>query len=383
MAGQGSSGSIENAGELEKGNVEKKDAWVKAADGPKERADAVALVAESMGITAPVAPAAAAPVAPAAAAPVAPAPPAPPAAPAAQPAPGASAAAVQEFIDALIGEGDKPETLKIPANARIPMPVNGKIEYITAGELRKRGMLEADYTAGKQELSDNRRELEEHAARLIADRARLEAREKYIADERKRLQDAQKSPEAWERYQNHLRMLADDPEYAKVFEDALHGRELDAENQASEAARHREMVGEGVAQSATWMLEMAADPQFAHVDLDRVREIFAGQLESGKATLDRSHVERIFRAEADQAQRAVGPLQEQIAKLTDQVNALQGQTVAAVAHNRQTQHAIERAAAPPVTTGLPAAPAPADRKVKPFTPRELPEVNREWANRRD
>jgi len=211
----------------------------------------------------------------------------------------------------------------------------------------------------------------------------MQAREKWIADERKRLAEAQKSPEAWERYQNHLRLLAEDPEYAKTFDDALAGREMAAEQEAEAAARHRELVGSGVAQAATWMLELAAQPAFAGVDLDRVRELYAHDLETGRATLDRAYIERIFQTEADQAHRAVAPLEARIAELSAQVQALQGQTDAAAAHNRTTQHALERGKAPPVTTGLPAAPAPADRKVKPFTPRELPDINREWAARRD
>lgn len=377
MAGDGSASSIENAAELERGNKEKHNAWVQGANGPAEHA--AALEALRGAEAPPAAPAAAPPAPPAApAAPAAAAPPAPPVAP----APGASAAAVVEFIDALIDEAGT-QKLQIPATARIPLEVNGEIQYVTAAELRKRGMLEADYRLKTEEVGNARRELEEHAGRLIADRARMEAREQWIADERKRLQEAQKSPEAWERYQNHLRLLQDDPEYAKTFDDALKGREMAAEDAAEAAARHRELVGEGIAAAATWMLELAAQPAYAHVDLDRVRELYARDLETGKATLDRGYVERIFQAEADQAHRAVGPLEARIAELSAQVAALQGQTDAAAAHNRTTQHAIDRGAAPPVNTGLPAAPGPADRKVRPFTPRELPEVNREWAARRD
>lgn len=374
MAGEGSASSIENAAELERGNKEKQDAWVHTADAAPPP-------------TPPAPPPPPAPEPPPAA--PAPEPPAPPAHPGGiPPAPGAApgaapAAAVADFIDALIDEAGT-QTLKIPATARIPLEVQGKIEYVTAAELRTRGMLEADYRLKTTEVAEARRELEEHAGRLIADRARMTAREQWIADERKRLQDAQKSPEAWERYQNHLRLLQEDPEYAKVFDDALMGRERAAEDVASEAAAHREQVGQGIANAATWMLELAGQPAYKDVDLDRVREVYAQQLEAGKVGLDRGAVERIFQAEADQAHRAVAPLEARIAELSAQVKALQGQTDAAAAHNRTTQHAIDRAAgAPPVNTGLPAAPGPADRKVKPFTPRELPDVNREWANRRD
>jgi len=273
--------------------------------------------------------------------------------------------------------------LRIPTTARVPLVVDGQTVYRTASELREGGMREADYTNSQKRLAAERRELEEHAGRLIADRARLEAHELWITEERTRLREAQKSPEAWERYQAHLGRLAEDPDYAKVFDDALTGRERAAEDVATAAARHREDVGEGIAMAATWMLELAQEPAYKDIDLDRVRERYAQDLEAGKATLDRGAVEAIFKAEADQVLRTVGPLQQQIAELRDQVTALQGRTVEAAAHNKTTQHAIERAAAPPVNTGMPAAPGPADRKVKPFTPRELPDVNREWNARRD
>src|SRR5882762_2066680 len=138
MAGDGSAASIENAAELERGNAEKKDNWVKAADGVKEHADALKSVAVELGletsppVVAPAKPAVpaapVAPVAPAAAAPLAPAAP-------------ATTAQVLEFIDALVDEAGK-EVLRIPANARIPLTVDGQIVYRTAAELRKGGMLE-------------------------------------------------------------------------------------------------------------------------------------------------------------------------------------------------------------------------------------------------
>src|SRR5882762_6134431 len=93
MAGDGSAASIENAAELERGNAEKKDNWVKAADGVKEHADALKSVAAELGLeTSPPVVAPAKPVAPAA--PVAPAPAA--AAPVAAAAP-ATTAQVLEF----------------------------------------------------------------------------------------------------------------------------------------------------------------------------------------------------------------------------------------------------------------------------------------------
>lgn len=292
-----------------------------------------------------------------------------------------------EFIEALIreAEGDTPaEVLKIPANARIPHKVNGEIVYRPAKEALTSSMREQDHIQKTQATAQARRELEQHANRLIADRARMEAREKWIVEERGRLFEAQKSPEAWDRYQNHMRQLAEDPTYAKTFDDALEGRARAAEDAANEAARHQQSVGDGVAAAAEWILAVGEEPAFRNVDLDRVRMVYAAQLENGQAGLDQAAVRRIFETEAQYLSQSLTPLQTEVAELKAQVARLTaGSTDPNAAHNRQTQHALGRAKTPPVATGSPPAPVAPSRKVQPFTPRDLPEVNAEWNRRRD
>ncbi len=308
----------------------------------------------------------------------------PPATPPA-PAPAAPPPTVEEFIEALIAEaqGDTPaQVLKIPKSARIPHKVGGEIVYRPAGEALTSSMLETDYHGKTTELAEARRELEQHAAQLIADRARMEAREQWIKEERQRLRDAQKSPEAWERYQNHLRLMAEDPEYAKTFDDALDSRERKAEDAAAEAAAHQDAVRQGVAQAAAWIDEAARDPKYQYVDRERVTDIYAALLEKGQAGLDQGTVKAIFDREAQYLSSSLTPLQRELADLRAQVQRLT-QTDPASVHNSTTQHALARAQVPPVVTGAPAAPAPTPRKVAPFTPAELPERNAEWARRRD
>jgi hypothetical protein len=322
----------------------------------------------------------------------APAPPAPepgppaPDTPTPAPAPAPEAPPpVEDFIEALIREaaGDQPaEILKIPVTAKLPLKVQGEMQYQPLQEVLGGGMRLEDYKAKTREVAEARRELEQHAAQLIADRARMEAREQWVKDERARLREAQTNPEKWEAYQNHLRLLAEDPTYAKTHEEALAGRERAAEDAAEDAARHQQRVQQGVAQAAQWILEVGAEPAFANVDLDRVRTIYAEQLERGQAGLDPAAVRAIFTGEAHYLSTSLGPVQQEVAALRAQVAQLQGATSAA-AHNRATQHAIDRAKAPPVTTGQPAAPSAPDRKVRPFTPREWVDINREWNSRRD
>jgi hypothetical protein len=315
-------------------------------------------------------------------------PPAPapaPEVPPGEPAESAPAPTAEEFIEALIREADgtRPaETLKIPAGAKLPLKVDGQVVYKPAREALDGAMMREAFTARMREVAEHRRELEQHAAQLIADRARLEAREQWIAEERDRLRAAQQSPEAYERYQTHLRLMQEEPEYAKTFADALSGRERAAEDTALAAEAQREQVRAGVAQAAQWILEMGREPAFATVDLDRVRETYARQLEQGQAGLDPSAVRAIFAAEAQYLTTSLTPLQQRIAELEAQVAEVR-QTVPTAAHNRQTQHALARASTPPVTRGAPPAPAPADRKVAPFHIRDLPEVNAAWNKRRD
>ena len=325
--------------------------------------------------------------APGAPEPEAPAPPAPdtptPEAPAAPETPPAEQTP-EEFIEAMIREaqGDVPaEVLRIPATARIPHKVNGEIVYRPAKEALTSSMREQDYIAKTQEVAQARRELEQHANQLIADRARMQSREEYIKAERLRLREAQKSPEAWERYQNHLRLMAEDPDYARTYEDAQDGRERKAEDAANEAAAHERIVGEGVAAAADWILAVGDEPAYRNVDLDRVRQVYAAQLEAGTASLDPAAVRRIFDAEAKYLTSSLTPLQTEVAELRAQVAKLTG-TDPTTAHNRATAHAINRAKLPPVVTGQPAAPAGGTQKVQPFTPREWPDVNSEWNRRR-
>jgi hypothetical protein len=272
--------------------------------------------------------------------------------------------------------------LRIPAQARIPLKRGSEVEYVPVADLRKRGMLEKDYTRKTEELAHQRREVEEHAGKVIADRARMEAREKWITEEQTRLRAAQQDPEKWERYQQHLRLMAEDPDYAKTFQDAQAGRERVAEDEAAAAASQQEAVRAGVLQAAEWILEVGQDPAFVGVDLDRVRQVYAQQLERGEAGLDQGAVRHIFEAEAQYLSSSLTPLQSRIADLEARIATLTGAITPAAAHNRNTQHALDRGKAPPVLTGTPPAPTSAPLKVKPFGPRELPEVNAEWARRR-
>ena len=299
----------------------------------------------------------------------------PPAEPPAPPTP-----AEAEYIEALIREaqGDTPaETLKIPVTAKLPLKRGTETIYEPAKDVLESGMRWEDYKAKTREVGEARRELEDHAARVLADTARLQAREKWIEEEKARLREAQQDPEKWERYQTHLTRLAEDAEYAQTYKDALAHRERLAEDEATAAARYEEAKRTGVQQATTWIMETAQDPKYRGVDPDRVRLIYAQQLERGVAGLDPSAVEAIFAQEAQYLSSA-SPLTQKVAELEAKIAALTNGNTAAQ-HNAQTAQVLRRAAAPPVITGAPAAPSIPPSKVPPFTLRELPDVINRWA----
>lgn len=310
----------------------------------------------------------------------------PPAAPAAPATPAAPAVvATIDYLEALLEEGEPEKVtkkLQIPLTARIPLDVNGKVEFLPFKDVRANGMRERDYHAKTTEVAEARKQLEEHAARLVADNARLAARQQYHLDEVKRFQDAQKDPEQHERFMAHLERMETDPEYARIYADALKGRERAAVDAGDEAARDQESIRQGFASAVTWISDIGKEDKFKYVDQERVRQIYSTALAGGKAMLAEKDVRRIFETEAQYLDKSLTPFQRQIADLQAQV-AAKAAADAATAHNATTEHALARDKAPPVTTGQPAAPAtPNSQLGKGKSTRDLPEVNAAWNRQR-
>jgi hypothetical protein len=303
-----------------------------------------------------------------------------PAAPPAAPAPGATGAEVQDFIEAMLGEN---EPFRIPRGVRLPQKRGEVTEYEPLDDVLKRGMMGKDYYAKTAEVAARQRELDEREMTIETERARMSAREAYLTEQEKLLRDANTSPEGFQAFQEHLRQMETNPIYRKRVEDSLAKRETDARLEVYEA-RDRQAETVRLADTARgWIDELATKPEYAGVDATRVLEIYADGLRREVLPLDRSVVERIFQSEAQYLSKSLTPLQQQVAELRAEIDALKnGQTPDPQRHNAQTAHALERGKALPVKpSGLPPAPA-APGPVAPFGPRDLPDRNAEWARRR-
>lgn len=292
------------------------------------------------------------------------------------PAPGSSAQEVQEFIEAQLGE----ETFQIPKGVRLPLKVQGKTEYAPLDELLSGGMRERDYRLKTGEVGTQRRELERERREFLTERAKIEARAKILEEQEAELKEAMTDPDKWESYQEHLRQYQANPVYRKNVDAALRQRETDAELETYRQRDHVEQVETGVQQVQGWVNDLAEE--YDGVDPQRVLNLYAAQLRAGQTTLDPSAVRAIFKSEADYLSKSVTPLQQQLADLKAQVEALSA-SKAAEKHNQTTTHAVDRAKAPRVSTGgNPPAPAPAPKGPK-FGMNELPDRVSAWANRRE
>lgn len=294
----------------------------------------------------------------------------------AAPAPGASAAEVQEFIEAQLGEG----TFQVPKGVKIPLKRGDTIEYATIEELQKRGMLELDYRHKTAERAREKRENEAIQTRLAATEARVQAREQWLAEREAEMREAQKDPEKWEAYQDLQRLYQSNPQFRKVMDDALAKRETDAELAVYQGRDYQAQVQEGVELATSWIDQFASE--FADVNPERVRVRYAEALSAGRARLDPEFVRGIYEDEARYVTSTTSPLQQQLADLKARLAAIED-AKGAEKHNATTAHALSRAKAPPVAaSGRPPAPAGAPATSR-FGMNELVERNQAWANQRD
>lgn len=294
------------------------------------------------------------------------------------PAPGASAQEVQDFIEAQLGEG----TFKIPRGVRLPLKVQGETHYATLDELLKGGMMERDYRLKTAEAARLRREAEDLRTQLAAEQAKLAAREKWLREQEAELRAAQTDPEKWQAYQEHLRQYQINPHYRRMVDASLRQQETEAELAIYRQREDAAIVQRGVETVEGWIAELSQDPRFAAVDPERVRQLYGQRLAAGQANLDPADVRAIFESEADYLAKSVTPLQQQLANLKAEIEAIRA-SQAAEKQNQTTRHALNRAKAVPVATGA-AAPAPGPRpQPQRFGINELPDRIAAWVRERD
>lgn len=297
----------------------------------------------------------------------------------AAPAPGASATEIADFIEAQLENG---EPFKLPKGLRLPMKRNGQVEYDPLDRVMTERMLERDYRHKTADAARARRELEQQQTALRAAEAKLQAREQWLGEREAQMVEAQKDPEKWESYLEMQRRYREDPVFRKLMDDALRVRETDAELGVFRERDHAAVVADATAMAADWIAEIGQDPDFAGVDPERVRAVYAHALTTGQAQLSPDAVRGIYEQEAAYLSRSQSPLQRKLAELTAQVAELTA-AKGAERHNAVTTHALTRAATPPVVTGAGRPPAGAPpAPPKRFGINELAERNQQWASER-
>jgi len=296
--------------------------------------------------------------------------------PADEPIPPAPASDVVEYIEARLGD----QPYQLPKNVLLPLKRGADVEWRPVDEVQRDGMKELDYRLKTQKAAEDRRAFEAERATFLAEQARIKARETHLSEREAELQDAFKSPEKFEAYQEHLRQYEANPVYRKMVDASLDQRETAAELAVyrEQEAQRAVMLGAEAAQS--WIQEAAT--KFPTVNPDRVREAYARDLRAGTGVLDPQYVEQLFRAEADYVAQTVTPLRSELDALKAQIAALSS-AKATDAHNATTQHALARAKAPPVATGVAPQPARTPLITAPFGIRDLPDANAKWAAQRD
>ena len=278
----------------------------------------------------------------------------------------------QKFIEGKLGE----ETFQLPEGVLVPLERDGKTEYVAIEEVLKRGMMEQDYRHKTAELADSRRAFETSQATASHERAKLEAKEKYLAEQENEIKAALSDPESAERFQQHLEMLRTNPMYKKTWEQGLANRETEAERDSLQAEKDDRVVREASTTALGWIESLATE--FEGVDQGRVATVYGQRLSAGQASLDISDVRSIYQAEADYLSRASEPLRDQLATLSAKIDGLTA-SQAAEEQNETTQHAVKRAKTTPVATGA-GAPAKSTTTPGKFGPNELATKTQEWAN---
>ncbi len=278
---------------------------------------------------------------------------------------------VQKFIEGKLGD----EAFQLPEGVRIPLKRGDETEYVSIEEVMKRGMLELDYRTKTTELSNERRAFETSQSNAVAERAKLEAKGKYLSEQEAEIKAALSDPESAAQYQQHLEMLRTNPMYKKTWDDRWANREIVAERDALLANDDARVVQEASTTALGWIKELASD--FDGVDQGRVASIYGQRLSAGQASLDISDVRSIYQAEADYLAGASKPLHDKLATLSAKIDALTASQTAEE-QNETTRHAVKRAKTVPVATGA-GAPAKAPVPPETFGPNELAEKNSAWA----
>ncbi len=277
---------------------------------------------------------------------------------------------VENFIEGRVGD----DVFQIPDGLLVPQTRGGETSYEPLAEVLDRGMKGNDYRLKTTELANMRRELDSRNDEFARREARMEARSKYVEEREGEIKAALTDPKSAAAYEEHLAQYQNNPMYRENVDKALSHREVEAERDELQQREDGRIVREASNLALGWIDDLKSE--YASVDPERVRSMYARQLSAGEAALDISAVRSIYQAEQDYVNRTVSPLQDQLADITAQLKVLQD-GAAADQHNETTQHAVQRAKTKPVATGS-GAPTKVAVAAGKFGPHELQDRNSKW-----
>ena len=277
---------------------------------------------------------------------------------------------VQGFIEGRVGD----EVFQIPEGLKLPLKHGSDVDYLDIKEVLDNGLRLNDYSRRSNELSTDRQAFERERTDHRSSLAKLEAKEKYLAERDAEIKAALSDPESAAKYEQHLQMYRDNPMYRKVWDQSWTNRETEAELESFKEDRDQRLVREASKTALGWIEELATD--FEGVDPGRVASIYGQRLNAGQASLSISDVRSIYQAEQDYLQGASEPLRDQLAELAAKIDLLTD-SKAAEKHNEITQHAVARAKTTPVSTGK-GAPTTAPVPLTKFGPNQLQERVSDW-----
>jgi len=269
----------------------------------------------------------------------------------------------------------------VPKSLTFKLKSGATVREATLEQLQREGMLATDYQRKTQELAQQRREHAQAVAQWTARDAALKEREKWFQQQRDEMIAAQKDPKKWEEYQEILRLRAANPEFDKLYQDAMKAREDGATKEVLEQATRQAQVDEYTAQAKQWIEQVAAE--FPGVNPERVRFLLSYAWTNEQLPYGIEAVRAVYRGEQEYLQ--TGPAAQEAAALKARLEAIEA-AQNAQQHNEATARALQRGKAPNTAPGggAPAAPVRVEPP-KPIPPdrHAFDKAVSDWAKVRD
>lgn len=289
--------------------------------------------------------------------------------PAAPQQPNAEGEQAVKMIEFTLDNGEK---VAVPANAKLPWKRGNEEGFATAEEIASSPFFERDYRIKTSALQAEKRQWE--ADRRV-EQAAVEAERSFIQQQIEWAQKSLGNPDEQVAYDNFRELYATNPHFKGIVDKALRGHIADAVDAERSKIAEEEAVSHSVAEAQRWISELAQ--RHPELDPDRLRATFAAELKAERVDLTYEALEQIAKRELAQVSRLTSPLQNQLAEMQKQIEALKGANRAA-AHNANTDQQIAAALNP---VGVPAGGAPVTPvpQKRTLSATSLDARTREWA----